>query len=80
MRPEPTTEPRRTREPDPLAHAYCGICVPRPRIGQEITALCGTVKVYDGSRPGKDECVVCAHLLLADPLSCGHPSPAGEDR
>jgi hypothetical protein len=78
-RTEPSATPRENRGRDPLAHAYCALCVPRPRIGQTITALCGTDKVYDGSPPGKEECVVCAHLLAANPLDCGHPSPTAAD-
>lgn len=80
MRPQPTATSRDSKDRGPLAHVYCARCVPRPRIGQTITALCGMTRVYDGSPPGKDECVVCAHLLTVNPFACGHPAPdaAGE--
>lgn len=78
MRPEPTVTARDSKERGKLAHVYCGRCVPRPQIGQTIVALCGTARVYDGSRPGTDECVVCAHLLTVNPFDCGHPSPEAD--
>ena len=75
MRPQPTATSQDSKERGPLAHIYCARCVPEPRIGQTITALCGTAKVYDGSPPGTDECVVCTHLLTVNPFGCGHPAP-----
>ncbi len=79
MQSQPTAKSSDRRvDPGKLAHIYCGRCIPQPRLGQTITALCGTAKVYDGSPAGTDECVVCAHLLTVNPFDCGHPSPEAD--
>ena len=68
-----------TTRPDRVAHAYCPLCVPNPRPGRRIKALCGIIQVFAGPRPATKACVVCHDLVTAKTLPCGHPGERAAD-
>lgn len=68
----PDTQTDITTRADRVAHAYCPVCVPNPKRGQRIKALCGIIQVFAGPRPSTKACVVCQELAAAETLPCGH--------
>lgn len=61
-----------------VAHAYCRLCVPDPRPGEIVTALCGARHPFWGRRDRPvSTCPVCRTLAAATVYACGHAAQSG---
>jgi hypothetical protein len=55
------------------AHAYCPLCNPDPRPGQNITALCGATHPFWGRRERPlTICPTCHTVAASVVYPCGH--------
>jgi hypothetical protein len=58
---------------DRVAHAYCPLCNPNPRLGEPVTALCGATHPFWGRRDRPiSTCQTCHALATAVVFQCGH--------